>query len=82
MTQKICSSNTDLLFGIDGLNDPDAIKRKASLAMKTVLDDSTFDQVINWDHNVKEKRGTHSLRKFAADRAAKMGILKDYIDLR
>ena len=60
----------------------DGTNHKKLTLTDTVLDDSTFDQVIDWDHNAKEKRGTHSLRKFAADRAAKMGILKDYIDLR
>ena len=76
------NKHTNFLFGIDGLKDPDAIKRLASLAMKNVLDDSTFDTVINWEENEKEKRETYSLNKLAADITAKNGVLRDHIDLR
>ena len=49
------------LFGIDGLNNPKSIKKKASDTMKSVLKDPNFHIVLD------DKKGTHSMRKFAAE---------------
>ena len=74
-------NTTEFLFGIDGLEDPDTIKRRASDLMKEVLCDPLFDAVLELGHEEK-KVGTHSIRKFAADIAAKNGCVGDYIDYR
>ena len=71
-------TETEFLFGIDGLDDADAIKRRASILMKAVLDDESFDLVIETD----TLKGTHSLRKLAGTRAKKCGCFKDEIDYR
>ena len=71
------------MFGIDGLNDADCIKRRASTALKEILgEDHTFDEVIEVMADDTRKLGTHSMRKYAATMAGNCGIHSDDIDLR
>ena len=41
-----------------------------------IINDPEFDVVLD------EKKGTHSMRKFATDMAKKRQMMKDWIDLR
>jgi len=72
---------SEFLFGINDEDDPDTIKRRASKIMAEVLRDPSFDAVLELGHE-ENKVGTHSIRKFAADIAAKNGALSDHIDYR
>ena len=75
--------HTQFMFGIDGLNDADCIKRRASTALKEILgEDHTFDEVIEVMADDTRKLGTHSMRKYAATMAGNCGIHSDDIDLR
>ena len=74
---------TKFLFGLEGEDDPDIIKRRASTALKKILgEDDTFDDVIELFTDLQRKLGTHSMRKFAATFAAENGIPNDFIDIR
>ena len=69
---------TEFLFGIDGLNCPKLIKRKASWLMKLVLNNDRFDEVVN---SLTGKKGTHSLRKLACYQALLMGMVGEFINI-
>ena len=69
-------TDSRFVFALNGSDDPAEIKRQASTMMKSVRDDPTFDIVLD------DKKGTHSMRKFATDRARKNGQKKDDIDHR
>ena len=70
------NEDSDFVFAYSGCNDENAINRKASDIMKKVLNDPDFEVIL------EEKKGTHSMRKFATDMAKKRGMLKDWIDLQ
>ena len=76
MLGELIDTDSRFVFAHNGSNDPVEIKRQASSTMKEVLDDPTFDIVLD------DKKGTHSMRKFATDRARKNGQKKDDIDHR
>ena len=74
---------TPYLFGINGIDDPETIKRKASDALKKILgEDDTFDEVIEVMAECERKLGTHSMRKFATTIAAENWVPNDAIDCR
>ena len=68
--------DSDFLFAYRGSNDEDAIRKKASEILKSILTDDESQVLLD------ELKGTHSMRKFATDMAKKRGIHKDDIDLR
>jgi hypothetical protein len=64
------------LFGVDGIDDPIALKKKAS--------DFVQDNVFRSDEFVPAlsagKLGTHSIWKFASTRARRNGASRDDVD--
>lgn len=67
---------SEFVYAYKGAEDEDAIRRSASDGMRSVLKDPTFIVVL------EDKKGTHSMRKFATDQAKKRGIHKDEVDHR
>ena len=69
------NEESDFVFAYRGSSDKCSINRKASDMTKSVLKDPEFEIIL------EEKKGTHSMRKFATDMAKKRGIHKDDLDL-
>jgi hypothetical protein len=70
--------NTQFAFGINGLTNPDQIKSRASgFLTRRILDDEEM-----FRPPVREKKGTHSVRKYSTTRARSAGCSKDEIEVR
>jgi hypothetical protein len=65
---------SEFVYAYKGAEDEDIIRRSASDGMCSVLKDPKFIIVL------EDKKGTHSMRKFATDQAKKRGIHKDTVD--
>jgi hypothetical protein len=63
-------------FGVNGLRNPETIKKKYSDFFKGIFDDDDFESAA------EGPTGTHSTRKFATSQARKSGMTKDDIDHR
>ena len=64
------------LFGIDGIEDPIALKKKASdFARDNVFKNYEFVPALSTG-----KLGTHSFRKFASTKARRNGASQDDVD--
>ena len=65
-----------MAFGIDGLDDFELVKERASDTMSDIVNDPSFITVL------EGKKGTHSLRKYVTSKARNSGCHKDETDHR